>query len=97
MAQYEKLKDKVSQDLVFFIFVQNTIKQTNNKMPRLKEVNSTKMFCFYGHYPYLPKGRRQKLLSGFFPLGGGVPPISAKGFFEKWFSAKGVGGVGVPP
>ena len=36
-------------------------------------------------------------LSGLSVKGGvGVPPISAKGFLEKWFSVKGVGG-GVPP
>ena len=39
-----------------------------------------------------PLWGRQKLLSGFFPLirGGGVTPISAKGFWAKWISGKGV-------
>ena len=32
---------------------------------------------------FMTKGTRQKLLSGFFPLRGGVPPISAKGFLEQ--------------
>ena len=41
------------------------------------------------------KGRRQKLLSGFFPLRGGVPPLSAKLFWAQWFSVK--GGGGYPP
>ena len=40
-------------------------------------------------------GSRQKLLSGFFPLRGGLPPNSAKGFWAEWFSVK--GGRGVPP
>ena len=36
-------------------------------------------------------------LSGLSVKGGvGVPPISAKGFLEKWFSVKGVGGGGDP-
>ena len=40
MAQYEKLRDKASQNLLVCIFVQNTI--THKKMPSLKEVNLTK-------------------------------------------------------
>ena len=36
-------------------------------------------------------------LSGLSVKGGaGVPTICAKGFLEKWFSAKGVGGGGYP-
>ena len=42
------------------------------------------------------KGTFQKLLSGSCPLrGGGVPPLSAKGFWAGWLSVK--GGRGVPP
>ena len=38
----------------------------------------------------------QKLLSGFFPLrGGGLPPISAMGFWAEWLSVN--GGGGYPP
>ena len=43
------------------------------------------------------QGTRQKLLSKFFPLrGGGLPPISAKGFWKNDFPLRGRGG-GVPP
>ena len=43
------------------------------------------------------KGTFQKLLSGFFPFrGGGILPLSAKGFLAKGFSVKGVGGRGTP-
>ena len=47
--------------------------------------------------PQISLGTFQKLLSGFFPLrgGGGVPPLSGKGFWAGWFSVK--GGRGVPP
>ena len=31
-------------------------------------------------------------LSGLSVKGGGVPPLSAKGFLAKWLSVKGVGG-----
>ena len=41
------------------------------------------------------KGSRQKLLNRFFPLRGGVPPLSAKLFWAQWFSVK--GGWVVPP
>ena len=37
------------------------------------------------------QGTRQKLLSGFFPLRGGVPPHSAKLFWAQLFSVKGGG------
>ena len=40
------------------------------------------------------KGRCQKLLSGFFPSRGGVPPLSAKLFWAQCLSVK---GGGVPP
>ena len=35
------------------------------------------------------KGSCQKRFSGFFPLRGGVPPLSAKLFWAQWFSVKG--------
>ena len=41
---------------------------------------------------FMTKGTRQKLLSGFFPLRGGVPPISAKVFWAGSFFVKGGGG-----
>ena len=41
---------------------------------------------------YINKGSCQKLLSGLFRSGGGLSPLSAKGFLAKWFSIKGVGG-----
>ena len=42
-------------------------------------------------------GKPSKLLSGFFPLRGELPPNSAKGFWAEWFSVKGGRGRGYPP
>ena len=58
----------------------------------LRDASASKNITFSPFRKKIPEK-----FSGFSIKGmAGVPPISAKGFLEKWFSVKGVGGGGTP-